>query len=107
MNNIIVLSCSSESSFKYLLVFRLVTTRVRVNIMRLHVLSVDSAANSWICVAVTIRMKSGLSKIRGNGRVREPPTGVLHLMYLFLDILQLLRGLCPFLLECSLSLFTI
>ena len=104
VNDIIMLSRGSQSSFIYLLVLRLITSRVRVNIVRLHVLAIDGATNCRVCVTVTIRMKSRLPEIGGNGRVREPLADPLHLIYLFFYVLELLGCLRSLFLQCSLSL---
>jgi len=77
---------------------------VRVNIVRLHVLAVNSTTNGWVCVAVAIGMEGGFAKVGSYGGVRQPSAGVLHLMNLLFDIFHLLRCLSPLLLESSGSL---
>ena len=79
---------------------------MRVNIVRLHILAVNSTTNGWVCVAVAIGVEGRLSKVGGYGRVRHPSAGVLHLMNLLLDIFHLLRCLSPLLLESCGSLLS-
>ena len=77
---------------------------MRVNIVRLHVLAVNSSTNGWVCVSVAIGVEGRLAKVGGYGGVRQPSAGVLHLMNLLFDIFHLLRCLSPLLLESSGSL---
>ena len=70
MNNIIVLSSCCKRSFIYLFVFRSISSRVRVDIVRFHVLTINGATNCWVSVTVTIRVEGRLTEISGNGRIR-------------------------------------
>jgi hypothetical protein len=58
---------SDDCSAKNLLELRVIIPTLRVNIVSLEILPVNGASNRGIGVSVTIRMKSWLSKISGNG----------------------------------------
>jgi hypothetical protein len=45
-------------------------------------------------------MKSWLTKICCNSRIRQPSTNMLHLMDLMLNVLQLFGSLSSFLFDC-------
>ena len=44
--------------------FRLISTTVRVDIVRLHILAVTKATRGRLSIAVTVCMKSRFSKVR-------------------------------------------
>jgi hypothetical protein len=81
-----------------------VIATLRVNVVCLHVLPVDSATSSRIGIPVAVGVKGRFAKVRGDGRVREPSAHMFHLMDLVLDILELLGSLSSLLLNGLLSL---
>ena len=87
-----------NSCLEYLLVLGLVSPGVRINIVRLHVLAVNSTTDGWVCVPVAIRVEGGLPEVGSYSGIRQPSAGVLHLMNLLLDIFHLLSCLSPLLL---------
>ena len=101
VNDIVVLSSLYYSCLEYLLVLGLISPGVRINIVRLHVLPVDSTTDGWVCVPVAVGVEGWLPEVRSYCGVRQPSASVLHLMNLLLDIFHLLRCLSPFLLESS------
>ena len=101
MNDIVMLRSLKNSCLEYLLVLGLVAAGVRINIVRLHVLAIDSTTDGWVGIPVSVGVKGGLPEVGSYSRVRQPSAGVLHLMNLLLDIFHLLRCLSPLLLESS------
>ena len=105
VNDIVVLRSLDDSCLEYLLILGFVAPGVRINIVRLHVLPVDSTTDGWVCVTVAVGVEGWLPEVCSYCGVRQPSAGVLHLMNLLLDIFHLLRSLSPFLLESSGPLF--
>lgn len=63
VNDIVMLRSLKNSCLEYLLVLGLVSPGVRINIVRLHVLAVNSTTDGWVCVPVTIRVEGGLTEV--------------------------------------------
>ena len=93
MDNIIMLGCCNNSCFKDLLILWLISPGMRVDIMRFHVLTVDSTSDSWVCVAVTVGMEGRFPKVGSDCRIWQPSAGMFHLMNFLFNIFKLLGGL--------------
>lgn len=92
-------SCTKDLSELWMVIATL-----RVDIMSFHILTINSASNGRIGISVTVRVKSGLTKIGRDSRIRQPSAHMLHLMDLMLDVLQLFGSLSSLLLDCLISL---
>jgi hypothetical protein len=68
---------------------RLVSTTVRVDIVRFHVLSIRKAAIGWICITVTVSMKSRFAKVRRVCAIRQESSFQPQLHNLFSHVLLL------------------
>lgn len=67
------LNCTSKHCpFMNLTEFRSIATRMRINVMSFHVLTVNASSNRWISISVSISMEGWFSKIGCQGRIRKP-----------------------------------
>lgn len=92
-------SCTKDLSELWMII-----PTLRVDIMSLHILTINSTSNGRIGISVSVRVKSGLTKIGRDSRIRQPSAHMLHLMNLMLDVFQLFGSLCSLLLVCLISL---
>ncbi len=87
--------CTNDCSLKDLLEFGLIVPRVRIHIMSLEIVTVKGTSIGWVCVSVSICMKSRLAKVRCDCRVWQPSAGWFHLLDLRFNVLSLLCALYP------------
>lgn len=86
---------------------RLVPTRMRIDVESLHVLPITESTIRWICVCISVRVESWLTKVRGERRVWQPSRAKLHVLELIFKLLPLVRiKLFHLLVQDSLSLGT-
>ena len=70
----------------------LIAARMRVNVVSLHILTIDATANRRIRVAVTVRMEWRFGEVRLQCRVRQPARGQLQLGQFVIEFFHLFIG---------------
>ena len=82
-------STSEKGSVMNLGKLWLVTTSMRINIVGLHVLTVNSSSVCWICVSVSVGMESWLTEESGQRGVWQPPRAQLQILQLLTELFLL------------------
>jgi hypothetical protein len=70
VNDIVMLSTLNYSSLEYLLIFGLVSPGVRINIVCLHVLAINSTTDCRVCVPIAVGVEGGLPEVSRYSGVR-------------------------------------
>lgn len=82
-------SSSQESSAVDLSVLGAVTSRMRVNVVSLHVLPIHGSASSGFGICITISVECRLTKVGGHRRIRKPSRAQLEILKLGIKLFPL------------------
>ena len=81
---------TEESPSVYLGEMGLVTSRVRVDIVGLHEVTVNCTSTGWLGVTISVSVESWLAEVGCKGRVRQPSGAKFEVLQLFSKLFFLL-----------------